>query len=117
MAGGLGLSAGWRTVRIPRICARLNRFRVGEDQPKVGVIQRLAGRGELRIARIHAAQEFDSFLLTADVPQAHALGVQGDVSRARHPVTFDCFLSAPKGLFEHPERRQRRGGHRRPRGL
>ena len=56
VASGLGLGAGRRGVRIPRIRAGLDRLRVGQYQPKVGVVQRFSGGGELRIPRIHPAQ-------------------------------------------------------------
>ena len=117
VASGLGLRPGRRAVRVPRIGARLNGFRVGQDQPIVRVVQRFAGRAELRIPRIHPAQQLGGLVLAAQVSQAHALGVEGDVGRARHPVTFDGVLAAPERLLEDAQRRQRRGGHRRARGL
>ena len=45
------------------------------------------------VPRVHPAQQFEGLVFAAEVPQAHALGVQRDVGRARHPVALDGFLA------------------------
>ena len=67
VASGLRLRPGRRAVRVPRIRPRLNGFRVGQDQSIVRVVQRFTGRAELRIPRIHPAQQFGGLVLAPQV--------------------------------------------------